>query len=77
MMIYFLSGIKLSRTRVVKNGSPKKVKNKEELMCDEAVPNKLCMMLYVPDHLWMKEKCSDIMRIMPNAFHRTPNRFET
>ena len=76
-MIYFLSGIKLSGTRVVKNGRPKKAKSKEELMCDEAVRNKLCMMLYVPDHLWMKEMCNDIMRTMPNAFHRIPDRFKT
>ena len=46
-------------------------------MFDEAVHNKLCMMFFVPDHFWIQEVCNEIMRTMPNAFHRIPDHFKT
>ena len=46
-------------------------------MCNEAVCNKLCMMLFVPDHLWMKETRNEIMRAISNAFHCIPDHFKT
>ena len=46
-------------------------------MCDKVVRNKLCMLLFVPDHFWMQEMCNDIMHTMPDAFHLIPDRFKT
>ena len=46
-------------------------------MCIEAVKDKLCMLLFVPDHFWTQEMCNEIMRIMPNLFHPILNRFKT
>ena len=46
-------------------------------MCDKVVSNKLCMLLFVPDHFWMQEMCNDIMRTIPDAFHLIPDCFKT
>ena len=46
-------------------------------MCDKVVSNKLCMLLFVPDHFWMQGMCNDIMRTMPDAFHLIPDCFKT
>ena len=35
------------------------------------------MLLFVPDHLIMREMCNGIMRTMPGAFHRIADRFIT
>ena len=50
---------------------------KTQEICNEAVRNKLCMLLFIPDLLWTQEMCNEIMRTMPNAFHRIPDRFKT
>ena len=50
---------------------------KTQRMCDEAVRNIPCMMLFVIDHLKTMEICNEIMRIMPEALHRIPDRFKT
>ena len=46
-------------------------------MCNEAVRNILCMLLFHPDHLQTQEMCNEIMRTMPDAFHSIPDRFKT
>ena len=46
-------------------------------MYDKVVRNKLCMLLFVPDHLWTHEMYNEVMRTMLNAFHRIPDRFKT
>ena len=38
--------------------------------------SKLCMALFVPDHFWTQEMCNEIMRTMPDAFHRIPDHFK-
>ena len=43
----------------------------------EAVKNKLCMLLFVPDHFWTQEMSNEIMCTMPDAFHCIPDRFKT
>ena len=35
------------------------------------------MILFVPDHLWTQEMCNEILRTMPDEFHRIPDRFKT
>ena len=49
----------------------------KKCVLNEAVHNRLGMILIVPDHFWMKEMCNEIMRTMPNAFHQIPNCFKT
>ena len=44
---------------------------------DEAVKNKLCMLLFVLDHFKTQEMYNEIMRTMPDAFHRIPDHFKT
>ena len=46
-------------------------------MCNEALCNKLCMMLFVPDHFWTQEMCNKIMHTMPNTFHHILDCFKT
>ena len=50
---------------------------KTQEIYNEAVHNRLCMMLFVPDHLWPQEMCNEIMHTMPNAFHHLPDHFKT
>ena len=40
-------------------------------MCINPLP-----LAYVPDHLITQEMCNEIMRTVPNAFHRIPDRFK-
>ena len=35
------------------------------------------MLLFVPEHFKTTEMCNEIMRTMPEAFHRIPDRFKT
>ena len=46
-------------------------------MCNNAVDNRLYLMLFVPEHFKATEMCNVIMRIMPEAFHHIPDPFKT
>ena len=46
-------------------------------MCNEVVKDKLCRLLFVPDHFWMQETSNEIMRTMPDAFRCIPDHFKT
>ena len=46
-------------------------------LCDKVVRNKICVLLFVPDHFWTNEMCNEIMRTMSDAFHCIPDCFQT